>query len=117
MNLFQRSAAVFNRAVIPLLGVPVVRSLTKGSLTVLEYTGRKSGKRIAVPVGYRRSGNALIVGVSMPDKKGWWRNFTGDGGPVSLDVDGESRTGHAVSSRDAKGAVQVRINLDGPSGS
>lgn len=113
MNGFQQTAALFNKAMVPLLNLPGIRSLTKGSFTVLRYAGRKSGKTFTLPVGYRRSGNAVVVGVMAADHKNWWRNFTGDGAPISLTLEGAERSGHAVSSRDAKGQVQVRITLDG----
>ncbi|MGV9711356.1 hypothetical protein ACWDTI_11900 [Gordonia sp. NPDC003424] len=112
MNTIQRGAALFNKAVIPLLGLPGIRSVTQGSFTVLRYTGRKSAKRVELPVQYRRSGNMVIVGVGAADNKNWWRNFTGEGGPISLTLDGQERSGNAVSGRDENGNVQVRIALD-----
>ena len=40
----------------------------------------------------------------MPDAKNWWRNFLGDGGPITLlDLDGRDRTGHAVANSDDRG--------------
>ncbi|AZG44456.1 nitroreductase/quinone reductase family protein [Gordonia insulae] len=115
MNRFQQSAAIVNRVVTPLLNLPGVRSLASSSMTVLHYTGRKSGKRFELPVSYRRDGDTVVVGVAMPDKKSWWRNFSGDGAPISLTLDGASRSGHAVSHRDDKGRVHVRIALDSAS--
>jgi hypothetical protein len=112
VNGFQRTAAKFNLLVTPLMRLPGLGSVLSRSMTVLSYTGRKSGKRFELPVSYRRDGETVVVGVAMPDKKGWWRNFSGDGAPISLTLDGETRTGHAISSRDAKGGVAVRIALD-----
>ncbi|MFW0794809.1 nitroreductase/quinone reductase family protein [Gordonia sp. CPCC 205515] len=111
MKVIQSSASIINKAVIPFLGLPGVKSLTKGSFTVLRYTGRKSGTQIELPVQYRRSGNTVIVGVGAAGHKTWWRNFTGDGAPIELTLDGTWWSGHAVSSRNAKGQVQVRITL------
>jgi hypothetical protein len=49
-----------------------------------------------------------------PDKKTWWRNFTGDGGPITLtNFDGADRTGHAVAHRDERGRVTVTVAVDG----
>jgi hypothetical protein len=48
----------------------------------------------------------------MPDAKTWWRNFLGDGAPLSLHLDGTDRTGHATSHRDDKGRVTVSVILD-----
>jgi hypothetical protein len=48
-----------------------------------------------------------------PDAKSWWRNFLGEGGPITLlRLDGADRTGHAVADRDEKGRVTVTIQLD-----
>ena len=47
-----------------------------------------------------------------PDSKTWWRNFTGEGGPITLvGLDGADRTGHAVAHRDDRGRVTVRVRL------
>ncbi|MFW0785845.1 nitroreductase/quinone reductase family protein [Gordonia sp. CPCC 206044] len=112
MNGFQKTAAIFNKGVTPLLRLPGIGSALSGSMTVLHYTGRKSGKQFELPVGYRRKGDEVIVGVAMPDRKTWWRNFSGDGAPISVDLDGGTRTGHAVSNRNERGEVSVRITLD-----
>ncbi|WP_169315795.1 hypothetical protein [Gordonia otitidis] len=39
-------------------------------------------------------------------------NFTGDGAPVSVTLDGATRTGHGQSVRADDGSVRVRITLD-----
>jgi hypothetical protein len=65
------------------------------------------------PVGYRRSGDAIVIKVSSPDNKTWWRNFLGEGGPITLlKLDGQDRTGHAVAKRDGQGRVTVTVRLD-----
>lgn len=112
MNRFQRTAAAVNALAIPALRLPGIRTVLGGSMTIVGYTGRRSGDRIELPVGYRRSGDIVTIGVAMPDKKGWWRNFTGDGAPISIALDGTTRTGHAVSRRDERGNVSVRVDLD-----
>jgi hypothetical protein len=48
----------------------------------------------------------------LPDAKTWWRNFVGDGAPISLRLDGADRMGHAVAHQDEKGRVTVRVRLD-----
>ncbi|GAA4390199.1 nitroreductase/quinone reductase family protein [Tsukamurella soli] len=111
MNLFQRSAAVFNKAVTPLLSLPVVGEKLGGSMAVLSYTGRRSGKAVSLPVSYRRRGDDVVVGVAMPDQKSWWRNFTGTGAPVTVTINSDARTGTAVARRDDKGAVTVTITF------
>ncbi len=74
--------------------------------------GRRSGRTFSIPVGYRRTGDTVIIGSQFPDAKVWWRNFLGEGGPVSLELDGTDRTGHAVAHRDDKGRVTVTVTLD-----
>jgi hypothetical protein len=91
--------------------------LVSRHITVVTYTGRRSGRTFSTPVGYRRVADTVRIGVSLPDAKSWWRNFTGDGGPISLELDGAERAGHAVTHRDHKGRVTVVVRLDDqPSG-
>jgi hypothetical protein len=78
---------------------------------MLTYTGRRSGRTFSIPVGYRRSGDEINIAVSMPDAKTWWRNFLGDGGPVTLRLDGTERPGQAVAQRDEEGRVTVTVRL------
>jgi hypothetical protein len=49
----------------------------------------------------------------MPDTKTWWRNFLGEGGPISLHLDGVAHTGHGVARRDGSGAAAVTVHFDG----
>ncbi|MFJ7215638.1 hypothetical protein [Amycolatopsis sp. NPDC098790] len=86
--------------------------LVRRHLTQVTYTGRRSGRTFSTPVGYRRAGDVVTIGVRLPDAKSWWRNFTGDGGPLSLELDDTERTGHAVARRDKKGRVTVTVRLD-----
>lgn len=43
--------------------------------------------------------------------KTWWRNFLGEGAPMTIRLDGRDRTGHAVARRDEKGRVAVGLRL------
>ncbi|MGW7694962.1 hypothetical protein ACWGMA_40075 [Streptomyces asiaticus] len=85
-----------------------------GRLTVVTYTGRRSGRGFSTPVAYRRTADGVSITVAMPERKQWWRNFTGEGGPISLDLDGADRTGHAVAHVDGKGRVTISVRLDHP---
>ncbi|WP_410645815.1 hypothetical protein [Amycolatopsis sp. lyj-346] len=87
--------------------------LVRRHLTQVTYTGRRTGRTFSTPVGYRRAGDVVTIGVRMPDAKSWWRNFTGDGAPLTLELDDAGRTGHAVARRDEKGRVTVLVHLDG----
>lgn len=111
MGGFSRAAKVVNKAVVPLLELPVVGRLLGRGMVVLAYRGRRSGTRVELPVAYRRRGDEVSVSVALPDQKTWWRNFTGEGGPIELQLPEGTRTGHAVSRRDDKGSVTVVVAL------
>lgn len=64
-------------------------------------------------MGYRRVDDTVVIQVALPDAKTWWRNVTGTGGPISLELDGAQREGHAVAERDDKGRVTVTVRLNG----
>jgi len=85
--------------------------LVSQRLTVVTYTGRRSGRTFSIPVAYRRSGDIVTIGVQFPDAKAWWRNFVGEGGPVSLHLDGADRPGHAIARRDDKGRLSLTVHL------
>ncbi|NNH74866.1 nitroreductase family deazaflavin-dependent oxidoreductase [Nocardia uniformis] len=100
-----------NGAVVALIDAPVIGRLMGRGFVVITYVGRRSGKTISTPVNYRRKGDTLTIGVAMADKKTWWRNFLGEGGPISLHLNGVDRTGHAVARRDERGRVTVKVQL------
>lgn len=112
MSAFSRAAALVNKVVVPVLGLPVVGPMLGRGIVVISYTGRRSGARFELPVGYRRQGDTMLIQIAMPDRKTWWRNFTGDGGPIEVHLPDGSRTGHAVSRRDDTGAVTVAVDLE-----
>jgi F420H(2)-dependent quinone reductase len=82
------------------------------NLTIVTYTGRRSGKTFSTPVGYKRAGDVVTIGVRIPNAKNWWRNFLDEQRPLSLELDGVNRTGQALSRRDDKGRVTVTVQLD-----
>ena len=101
-----------NTMAVALLDTPVVGRIVGRGLVKIRYVGRRSGKTVQLPVGYRRSGTDIIIGVAAPDSKTWWRNFLGDGGPITLlGFDGRDRIAHAVANRDANGRVSVIVAL------
>lgn len=106
---------VINSGAARLIDLPVLGPLLRRSMVVIRYTGRRSGKSFETPVNYRRSGDEIVIRVMSPDAKTWWRNFTGDGGPITLvDFDGADRTGQALAHRDQRGRVTVTVR-PGPS--
>ncbi|MEJ2861750.1 hypothetical protein [Actinomycetospora flava] len=112
MSLFQTAAAAVNRLVRPLVASPQWGSLVSGWMTVVTYTGRRSGRRFTLPVAYRRDGDEVTIGVEFPDRKNWWRNFTGDGAPLAVRLDGVDQPGHGVARRTDDGRVTVDVRLD-----
>lgn len=112
MNAFQKVAGAVNKVVVAAMKAPGVDKVAGGSMLMVTYTGRKSGKTFSLPVSYKQRGDELLIGVALPDKKNWWRNFSGEGGPVTVTLHGTKRTGHAVSRRNERGQVSVKVKLD-----
>nr|WP_264067177.1 nitroreductase family deazaflavin-dependent oxidoreductase [Mycolicibacterium komossense] len=108
----QRFVNLVNAGVTALAGAPVVGRFVERYITTISYVGRKSGRTFSLPIGYRRTGDDITIGVSMPDQKSWWRNFLGAGAPMTIALDGTERTGHAVATRDDRGRVTVALHLD-----
>jgi hypothetical protein len=113
MRLIMRAAPLFNAPVAAIAISPRLGARLRRSVTLITYTGRRSGRTFSIPVAYRRHGNEIDITANMPDAKTWWRNFVGDGAPVSLTLDGAERAGHAVARRDDSGRVTVRVRLTG----
>jgi hypothetical protein len=112
-RLIMRAAPVFNAPVAAIAKSPRFGARLRRSVTMVTYTGRRSGRTFSLPVAYRRRGDEVDIIPNLPDAKTWWRNFVGDGAPMSLTLDGVERTGHAVAHRDGDGRVTVRVRLAG----
>lgn len=86
---------VFERLINPLMTL-LLRSplhpLVSGSLLLLTFTGRRSGREYTTPVGYEQRDGALFV-TSQTDRT-WWRNLHG-GAEVTVRLRGERRKGRA----------------------
>ena len=61
---------------------------------------------------YTRLGDEVTIRVALPNSKTWWRSFAGDGGPITLVLDGAERTGHAVAHRQSPRTALVAVALD-----
>ncbi len=102
-----------NRLAVALLDAPVLGRIVGRGLVKIRYVGRRTGKTVELPVGYRRSGNDIVISVAAPDAKTWWRNVLGDGRTVELlGLDGRDRIASAVANRDAQGRVTVTVRLN-----
>lgn len=64
-------------------------------MTVVTFTGRRTGRRFATPVAYARDGDAVTILVHRP----WWKNFRG-GADVTLYLEGRDRRGQATAIED-----------------
>jgi hypothetical protein len=101
---------MMNRVVAAVLRSRFHRVLS-GRLILLSYTGRRSGRKISLPVGYEAGGpDQLTITVGRPGGKVWWRNLR-DAAPVSLLLRGSHRPGVARSLEDQRGAVTVEVRL------
>jgi hypothetical protein len=112
-RLLMRGAPLFNAPIVALAASPRFGALLRRSITTITYTGRRSGRTFNIPVAYRRRGDEIDIIPNMPDAKTWWRNFLGDGAPMTLTLDGIEQSGHAVAHRDQNGRVTVRVRLAG----
>ena len=83
-----------NPAVAWLLRSPLHAVLDWGLLLVT-VTGRRSGRVYTIPVGYQRDGEALVVLVSKPSRKQWWRNYR-DARPIGVLLRGRPAQGRAI---------------------
>ncbi|MGK2880015.1 MAG: nitroreductase/quinone reductase family protein [Mycobacterium sp.] len=111
-TLFGQVAKVFNAPVTWLASAPVIGPLVGKQIVMITYIGRKSGRTVTTPVAYRRAGDEVVIPVGLPDAKSWWRNFTGEGAPITLKFDAGDRHGRGVTTRDDRGRVSVRVALD-----
>jgi hypothetical protein len=80
---------IVNPSMMGVLRSPLHRALS-GSLMILIFEGRKSGKRYSIPVGYMEEGNSLYLF----SHAAWAKNFI-DGAPVAVRLRGELRRGTA----------------------
>lgn len=112
MTPFQRLAAAVATVARPVVASSWGRRLLGGTLAVITYRGRRSGTVRSLVVGYEREGDEVRLGVAFPDRKTWWRNFTGEGHPLTIRLDGVDRTGHAVARRGDDGLVHLTVRLD-----
>jgi deazaflavin-dependent oxidoreductase (nitroreductase family) len=82
-----------NPAVVWLLRSPL-HVVLDSALMLVTVTGRRSGRRYTIPVGYQRDGDSLRVLVSKAKRKQWWRNYLAPR-PIEVLLRGETRHGEA----------------------
>ena len=88
-----------NPLVCAVLRSPLHWLLSLG-LMLITVTGRRSGRRYTIPVGYHQLDDCIVVLVAEARSKQWWRNYRIPGG-VELHVRGTTRRGtaHALPAR------------------
>jgi len=82
-----------NPLIATVLRSPLHGLLSPG-LALLTVTGRRSGRRYSIPVGYQRDGDDVVVLVSEARRKQWWRNYY-EPGSVAVRLRGRDRAGRA----------------------
>lgn len=107
-----RAVRGFNSGMVALMRAPVLGPLLGKVFAEVEYVGRRSGRVFRTPVNFVKKGDEYVIGVAMPDKKTWWRNFLGEGSPILLHFREGQVRGHATARRDEKGRVTVRVRPD-----
>jgi hypothetical protein len=107
----RRLVGSVNGVIAGLRSAPLVGPMVSRHLTVVTYTGRRSGRTFSTPVAFRQAGDTVTISVDFPRRKKWWRNFTGEGGPLSMELDGTERAGHAVAAENGSGKVIITVRL------
>jgi hypothetical protein len=69
------------RSVVNPVMIPLLRWFGSSELMLLTYVGPKSGRRVTIPLGYRREGDVIASFTPF----GWWRNLSG-GREVTLSI-------------------------------
>lgn len=81
-----------------------------GSLTVITYAGRRSGRTFSTPVGYRRTAGGVRILVRCPIRSSGGATFQCDGGEVTVLLDKQQRAGHAAAERSGR-RVYVSVSF------
>jgi len=83
-----------------------LHGLVSGSLMLITFTGRKSGRRYTTPVRYVRSGDVVRCFTSAQNS--WWRNLKG-GAPVTLRIRGRELPFRATAIHDDPARVRAGL--------
>jgi deazaflavin-dependent oxidoreductase (nitroreductase family) len=69
--------------------------LLSPGLMLITVTGRRTGRRYTIPVGYHQVEDAIIILVAEAPHKVWWRNYR-EARPIELRLRGKGLRGTAV---------------------
>lgn len=74
------------------LKTPLLQNLLGKQIALLTFTGRRSGRRYTIPIGYQRRPSSVLMLTNMT--RSWWRNFE-DQPAVELRLAGKTVEGTA----------------------
>ena len=111
MRLPEALFPVANRTMALLLRSPL-HGLASGSIMLMSFSGRRTGKRRATPVRYLRDGPGRVVCLTSR-RTAWWHNFRNAPADVELRLAGRSvpATAQAVVEDDARTEAVLRRML------
>lgn len=66
-----------------------LHGLLSGGVSLITFTGRKSGKQFTTPVAYHVESEKVVYVFT---RDNWWKNFE-DGGRIQIRIRGKNRTG------------------------
>jgi hypothetical protein len=95
---------VLNTMLRILLRSPAHR-LRSGRLALLEFDGRRSGRRYRIPVAYWQSDTREIVCLTSAGWARWWRNL--DDAEATIWIGGRPLRGHSVLVGDPAGRLRL----------
>ena len=87
-----------------------VHVVLSSRLALITITGRHSGRRYTLPVGYRRAGDTVTIRVGAPERKQWWRNLR-TGGSVRVRLRGVDHDGWAQATEDERSRISVTVQI------
>ena len=96
---------MLNKTMKFVLRSPLHRMVSK-YLTLITFTGRKSGKTYTTPVSYYQQNNEVTIFTHA----NWWKNLQ-NGASVSLRLRGRKLQGFAKAVADDKGAIAAKLTV------
>jgi hypothetical protein len=101
-NFHATPPRAINRLMKLILRTPLLHRILSGSILMITFAGRKTGKVYSTPVGYHRERNQVTV-ISKRFRT-WWKNFE-EPAPVRLLIQRRVLNGMAVALTDV-GAIE-----------
>lgn len=79
-----------------------------GSVTILGFQGRKSGREFATPLSYVREDRTVFL--LSAKTTSWWKNLREDDPPVTLEIAREKLAGKAKLWEENNDALRTRVH-------